>query len=54
MRLSGGGKVRKREKSQHHVLLINLWKSNAGTVFSGLWQRKEQKALSMGCIIEQT
>jgi len=33
MCLSGGGKVRKREKSQHHVFLIKmvtLWKNNAG------------------------
>lgn len=27
-----------------------LWKSNAGTAFFGLWQRKGLKVWSMGCI----
>lgn len=32
------------------LIWVQLWKSNAETVFFGLWQRKGQKALSMGCI----
>jgi len=57
MRLSGGGKVRKREKSHHHVLLIKLvtlWKNNADLAFFGSWQRKGLKALWMGCITKPT
>jgi hypothetical protein len=57
MRLSGGGKVRKREKSHHHVLLIKfvtLWKNNADHAFFGSWQLKGQKALLMGCITKPT
>jgi hypothetical protein len=57
MRLSGGGKVRKPEKSHHHVLLIKfvtLWKNNADHAFFGLWQQKGLKALLTGCITKPT
>jgi hypothetical protein len=57
MCLSGGGRVRKREKSNHHVFLIKmvtLWKNNAERAYFGLWQRKGQKALLMACITELT